>query len=325
MKHVRITGDSGIPLIGCIAFGIIDRGSNLVQVRPGSSCNLKCVYCSTRSGDTDAHPVGYEVDKDYLLGYVKEVAKYKGVRLEAHIDSVGEVMLYKDIIPLIKGLGEMDSVKFISMQTNGCLFTRDKLEKLSEAGLGRINLSINALDAKMARTLSGVTSYNVGRIVKLARMIAESEIELLLAPLWMPGLNDREIEKLVILSKELGCRIGIQNYEVYKHSRKARGVKPVTYWRFYKKLEKLEKQHGVKLILSAREMEVCKAKRLPLKFDKGERVQLEVRAPGWWKGQMVAVGRNRCVTINDCSKKEGQLVNVKILENKNNIYIAEEA
>ncbi|MBT4440771.1 hypothetical protein HOC98_01565, partial [archaeon] len=45
---IKINED--IPLMGCIAFGIIDRGTNLLQVRATSMCNLNCVFCSTDSG-----------------------------------------------------------------------------------------------------------------------------------------------------------------------------------------------------------------------------------------------------------------------------------
>jgi len=39
-----------IPLFGCIAFGIIDRGTNVLQVRPISECPLACIFCSTDAG-----------------------------------------------------------------------------------------------------------------------------------------------------------------------------------------------------------------------------------------------------------------------------------
>ncbi len=42
-------------------------------------------------------------------------------------------------------------------------------------------------------------------------------------------------------------------------------------------------------------------------------------------GQMLGVGKNRVVTINNCRAKPDDRVNVKILENKNNIYLAEMA
>ena len=38
--------EDDIPLIGHIAFGIIDRGTNLLQIRATSFCALSCIFCS---------------------------------------------------------------------------------------------------------------------------------------------------------------------------------------------------------------------------------------------------------------------------------------
>ena len=320
MKLIRITKDSGIPLVGCIAFGIIDRGTDMIQVRPTSVCNQKCIYCSTNANNLKVHPVNYEVELNYLLEYVEEVAKFKEMLIECNIDSVGEVMAYPKIIELVKGLRKMKGVKRISMQTNGSLMTPATVKELEKAGVGQINLSINTLDVNLAKKLAGVEHYDVKKVVEVAKTIAASKIELLLAPVWMPKLN--EMGEIIELAKELDAKIGIQKYEVYKYSRKAKS-KPVTYWKFYDELRKLEKEHGAKLILTKEDMNIKKAKRLPTKFGEGERVQLELKCEGWWSGQMLGVGKNRVVTINNCKAKPNDLVNVKILENKNNIYLAE--
>ena len=50
MAHVRITADSDIPLVGSLYFGIIDRGTSLLQVRPSCGCNLNCPFCSVDAG-----------------------------------------------------------------------------------------------------------------------------------------------------------------------------------------------------------------------------------------------------------------------------------
>ncbi len=47
---VYVTRESGLPLIGHTAFGLIDRGTNLIQVRPVSGCNLNCIFWQRRRG-----------------------------------------------------------------------------------------------------------------------------------------------------------------------------------------------------------------------------------------------------------------------------------
>ena len=68
---VKIDQSSGIPLLGVLPFGIIDRGTNLLQIRPTSICNLKCPFCSTSANDLNIHPNNYIVNSDYLVSWVK--------------------------------------------------------------------------------------------------------------------------------------------------------------------------------------------------------------------------------------------------------------
>jgi uncharacterized Fe-S cluster-containing radical SAM superfamily enzyme len=65
-KLVRITRP--LPLVGHIVFGIIDRGTNLLQVRPYSACHFSCVFCSVDAGPLTRSRISeYIVDVGYLL------------------------------------------------------------------------------------------------------------------------------------------------------------------------------------------------------------------------------------------------------------------
>ncbi|HII15410.1 MAG TPA: radical SAM protein [Nanoarchaeota archaeon] len=325
MELVRITKESGIPLIGCIAFGIIDRGTNLLQVRPTTVCNLKCEFCSVNANNPEVHPANFTVDVNYLLEEIEKVVKFKGVECEINIDSAGEVGTYPQLIELVRGVKGMAGVKRISMQTNGTLLDGEKVFLLQKAGLSQINLSINSLNPEQAQQLSRTPNYSLEHILGLTKIISDSGIQLLIAPVWIPKINDDEMPKLIELAKKLNAKIGIQKYEAYRHSRKVKGAKPVTFWKFYHKLKEMEQQYGIGLICTAEAFGVHKAKRLPTVFEENEKVQLVVKTPGWLNGQMIAVGKDRCVSINDCRAELGKRVRAKILENKNNIYVAEMA
>jgi len=320
-KTIKIDRESGIPLVGCIMFGIIDRGSNLIQVRPTTICNLNCIYCSVDSGAKSRfHHIEYVVDKDYLLKWIEKVGSEKDCKVEVNLDSVGEVLMYKDIFKLIEGIKKIKGVERISMQTNGTLLNKEKIRKFERLGLNQINLSLNTLDMELSKKLSGTENYDVDKIVKIAELINKSKIELLIAPVWLPGLNEKDIEDLIKFSKKLNCKIGIQKYEIHKYGRKAKGIKALNYWKFYKKLEELEKSYKVKLKLGPNDFNIKRCNSLEKVFGIGEKVIVEVKIDGWFKNQKIGVGRNRCVVINDCNKS-GRII-VKIMENKNNLYIA---
>lgn len=320
-KLTKINGESGIPLVGSIAFGIIDRGTNILQVRPTTLCNLNCLFCSTGSGvGTCLHQSDYEVEVNYLLRWIKEIACFKGNGVEIHIDSVGEPTTYKDLVKLIKGVRKLSEVDVISMQSNGTLLTKNKIKELEKAGLDRINLSIHSLNKTLARKLSGTNFYNIEDVVRVAKEISKSKIELLIAPVYLPGINDKDIENIVVFSKELGCKIGIQKYLPFKHGRRLK-VKNTNWYKFYNKLKELGKKHNINLI-GAEGIKCIRKKSLPLIFKKKEKVHVTIKAKGWMAGQMLGVAKNRVIMVEKCNKKINDKVLVEIVDNKNNIYLA---
>jgi len=322
MKLIKITKESGIPLIGVIAFAIIDRGSNLIQIRPTTVCNLSCVFCSTDAGENSKfHPYNYEVDVEYLLEWIKEIVEFKGEGTEINIDSVGEATCYKDLIKLIKGIKEIKGIERISMQSNGTLLTKEKIKELEKAGLNRINLSLHSLNEERNKFLTNCENYNTKHVLEAAELINKSKIELLLAPVFIPK-NDEDIERIIELSKKLNCKIGIQKYEIHRYGRKIKNVKEMTFWKFYKKLDEWERKFNVKLKLGPYDFNIKRTKRIPKIFNKNEITNVEIKIPGWIRNELIGIGKNRCITIINSNAKINQKIKVKIIDDKNEIYIA---
>ncbi|HLD15698.1 MAG TPA: radical SAM protein [Candidatus Nanoarchaeia archaeon] len=323
MKIIKITRDSGIPLIGAIQFGIIDRGTSWIQVRATSVCNMKCAFCSTSANDLDLHPNNFEVDLDYLVDYVKEAVKVKGEGLEVFLDSVGDPTAYPKFVELVEKIRKINGIKQITTVTNGTLLTKEKIKALEKAGLNRINLSLHSLDAEQAKFLMGNSSYNLEKVKEIAKEISKTNIELILVPVYLPDVNDKQLEDIIMFAKEIKAKLGIQKYETYRHSRKLKEAKDLTYYKFYKKLEELEKKYNVKLKLSAKDLVQERRPSFPTMFKVGEKVSLIVGCQGFFRNQVLACGRGRCVSVNDCSRSPGDRINVRILDNRNNVYVGE--
>ncbi|QQG39263.1 MAG: radical SAM protein [Candidatus Woesearchaeota archaeon] len=324
-KLFTITRESGIPLVGCIAYGIIDRGTSTIQVRPTSACNMNCNFCSTDGGyDSKYHPVDYEVELSYLLDWVKQVVKEKG-KVDVFIDSVGDPMMYREIVELIRELKKMKEIGKIAMVTNGTLFGEDRIEKLEKAGLDQINISIHAIDKELGKKLMGRTSYDLDKVLDSCRKITKTKIKLVITPVLIPNLNDDEIPRIIEFCKEIGAVMGLQKFEIYKHSRKPKGAKDITYWKFYKRLQEWEKQFNIKLIDKGKELkelvEIRRTNRLKCMLNKGDKIYAEIKAPGWMYGQKIAAAGNRSISINRCDKNIGDKVKVTIEEVKDNIIL----
>jgi len=319
-----------IPLFGCIAFGIIDRGTNLLQVRPISECPLSCIFCSTDAGPRSKRRTSeYMVDLPQLLDAFEWAASYKEINdIEAHIDTVGEPLMYPQIVELVSGLSGNKHVRTVSMQTNGTLLNRKLIDELEAAGLSRINMSIESLDPELATRIAGTNSYNIEKVLETAKYIAQNtNIDLLIAPVWLPGINDAEMPKLIEFALRIGAgkrapALGIQKFLPHKYGRKP-DIKVMGWEEFYSRLKEWERIYNTKLVLTPEDFGSFQCKALPRVFKRYERVKVKVVGPGWMKGEKLAVARDRVITVVDADRiPVGKEVFVRMERVVDGIYIA---
>ncbi len=319
-----------IPLFGCIAFGIIDRGTNVLQVRPFSECPLSCVFCSTDAGPHSKRRISaYMVDLPQLLSAFEWAASYKGITdIEAHVDTVGEPAMYPQLIELVKGLSGNSHVKVVSMQTNGALLNTNLIDNLEAAGLSRINMSIESLDPGLAKRIAGTDSYNLERVTENAEYIAKNtDIDLLIAPVWLPGINDEEIPKLIEFALRIGAgkrwpALGIQKFLPHKYGRKP-DIRAMSWESFYLRLREWERIYNTKLVLAPQDFGSHECKAIPRVFKRYERVKVKVVGPGWMRGEKLAIARDRVITVVDADRiPVGAEVFVRMERVVDGIYIA---
>lgn len=318
-----VSRESGIPLRGHIAFGLIDRGTNLIQVRPMTGCNLNCVFCSVSEGPrSEKLKTDYLVDPDYLTEELERMVEEKGVGTEVHIDGQGEPGFYPWLEKLAREACEMDKVEVVSMQTNGLPFSKDDIDNL-EQYLSRINLSLSSLRPDLCKSLSASNNYDLEKVKNIASKIAESDIDLLVAPVWVPDWNDEEMEKIIEYTLEITedggwPELGLQKFISYKGGRDP-GVDEMTFHEFYQQLEVWEESYDTELDLSPRDFNIVERSGQDNKFEKNELVNAKIVAPGRKKGEMIAVKRNRAIAVETEKEVEDKL-NIRIVRNKHDLY-----
>lgn len=322
---IYVTRESQIPLIGHPAFGLIDRGTNLIQIRPITGCNLNCIFCSVDEGIKSRTKANdFIVEPDYLIEEYRKIAEFKGKGVEAHIDGQAEPFLYPYMVELISALKKIKETDVVSVQTNG-VFLREEIIDELEGKLDRINLSMSTLDHKKAERIYGM-KYPTERLKNLARYIAESKIDLLLAPVWLPGINDRDIIDIIEFAIEIGAGkrwppLGIQKYIPYRGGRKLKRV--MSFKKFYDELRKLEREYGIKLVLSPKDFGIEKRKRIPLEISKGEVYRAKIIADGRGFGEKIVSVKNKAVTVVT-NKRVGEYVKFRITRARDGLYMGEE-
>lgn len=314
-----IDRSSGVPLIGCLEFGIIDRGSNVIEIRPASGCNLACTYCSVHEGPGGPKKREFVIEKDYLVEEFGKVAAVKEHAMEIFIETQGEPLLYTDMPALIKDLRSQYNIKQVTMVTNGTFLTEDKVVALKEAGLDRINWSINSLDPDTAREIAGAP-YNSDRIKELIRMTAK-HIPVLMCPVIMQGVNEDEMDAFVELAKEIKKDdpvIGFQNFLWYKGGRNP--VEEMSWPTFNAKLEVLEKKHGVRLRVTEEDFEIVSDNQLPKPFRKKEIIEVEKLFPGRMGNETMCKAADRIVKVIGRVPNRDRF-GVQLIRDKHNIFV----
>lgn len=329
MKHLtnRLTDkpvtyihrNSGIPLIGNSAFGLVDRNTNIIEVKPITGCNIACVFCSVTDEKRTSDIV---IEMEYLVQECEKLVKFKGEDCEIFINAHGEPTLYADLDLLIANLNKIDGIKRISMITNAMVLTPAKLDELVKAGLSQLNISINSIDNKKAKEIMG-RMYHIKPVLRLIEH-GVNKLPIVLAPVWVPGINGEDIEDLVKLTKSYETapfppRMCIQNFLSYRFG--ANPVKPKSMDEFYADLQALEKKHNIPLVIDKTDFKVTYTKKLPKPFNKGDTIEVELKCPGRMPKEMLAVAGDRVVSVFNCSKKSGN-IKVKLIKAKHNIFNA---
>jgi cyclic pyranopterin phosphate synthase len=124
------------------------RVHNNLRISVTDRCNLRCTYCMPEE-------VVF-MDKAELLSF-EEITRFVEVAAPLGIDKVrltgGEPLLRRDVSTLVRMLRGVDGIRDIGLTTNGILLS-DLAQPLYDAGLRRINISLDTLSPERFRELS---------------------------------------------------------------------------------------------------------------------------------------------------------------------------
>jgi cyclic pyranopterin phosphate synthase len=130
-------------------FDRFNRKLNYLRISVTDRCNLRCTYCMPEEGiSLFSHKDILTFDE--ITGFTK-VAVLNGVsriRLTG-----GEPLVRKGLVTLVKMISAIKGIEDLSMTTNGTLL-KQYAQDLHEAGLHRVNISLDTIDPVKFRTLT---------------------------------------------------------------------------------------------------------------------------------------------------------------------------
>ncbi len=176
------------------------RHIDYVRLSVTDRCDFRCVYCMTEEMTFLPRKDVLTLEEIYQVGRAFTELGVTRLRLTG-----GEPLVRNNVMALIRALGRLPGLRELLITTNG-----SQLEQLAaplrDAGVNRINISIDSLDAERFKKIT-----RVGRLDKVlagieaARQCSFDRIRL--NAVIMKGYNDDEVLALTNFAVERGLDI----------------------------------------------------------------------------------------------------------------------
>ena len=187
------------------------REVNYLRVSVTERCNFRCQYCMPEK------PFSWK-PKENLLGF-EDMFEFMKVCIDEGINKIritgGEPLLREDLDKFIKMIDDYEPTVDLAMTTNAFLL-KGAAQKLKDAGLKRINVSIDSLIPSVAEKIAQKDVLkNVLEGVDEALKVG-LKVKVNMVP--MKGMNENEIIDVLEYCKERGMTVRFIEYMENVHA-----------------------------------------------------------------------------------------------------------
>jgi cyclic pyranopterin phosphate synthase len=165
----------------------LSRCIDYLRISITDRCNLSCVYCNPRN---NLKPLFHKE----ILQY-EEILRIASVAIPLGISHIritgGEPLVRRGVVDFIAALNSVKGIEDISLTTNG-VFLAEKAVDLRNAGITRLNISLDSLNAKKFAEITGNDRWrDVWQGIEKAEEVGFAPIKINMVP--VKGVNDDEI------------------------------------------------------------------------------------------------------------------------------------
>lgn len=185
-----------MPLID--SFG---RLHNNLRISVTDRCNIRCFYCMP------ADDVVF-MNRRELLTF-EEIERFVRIVVPLGINKLrltgGEPLVRKDLHRLVEKLAVIPGIKDIGLTTNGILFG-EQAQQLFDAGLRRVNISLDALDAERFQQITRREGYEkVVESIHIAKRVGFDPVKV--NAVSVRGMTEDQIVPFGHFARETGVEI----------------------------------------------------------------------------------------------------------------------
>lgn len=171
------------------------RVHDYVRISITDKCSLRCVYCMPEEG-LEFFPDEQVMSAAEIIQLAKNFARLgiSKIRLTG-----GEPLMRHDILEIISGINAIPEITDIALTTNGLALGR-LAPQLYEAGLRRINISLDTFDADKYREIT--RGGNIRQVLKGIEAASQLPFKIKMNVVVIAGQNDDEISDFLRYSTE---------------------------------------------------------------------------------------------------------------------------
>ena len=198
-----------------------NRHINYLRISVTDKCNLRCQYCMPPEG------VLLKTHEDILrLEEIIEIARYAlSIGFTKLRLTGGEPLVRKNIIYLVEQIAKLPGLQDFGMTTNGQLLA-DHAKALKQAGLQRINISLDSLDPEKYQTIT--CGGDIAKVFQGIQAALKAELlPVKLNVVLIPGFNDNEREAFLDFGKAHNIEVRFI-HKMDLHSGQRNGVEGAT-------------------------------------------------------------------------------------------------
>lgn len=185
--------------------GLVDqygRGMRDLRISVTDRCNLRCRYCMP----AEIFGPGYAFLPGSELLSFEEILRLTRITVPLGVEKIrltgGEPLLRRDLVDLVAMLSAIEGIRDIALTTNGFLLA-PHAEELALAGLQRVTVSLDALDAGIFAQMNGVGA-KVERVLLGIQTAKAYGLPVKINAVIQRGVNDGEVLPLARWAKEYG-------------------------------------------------------------------------------------------------------------------------
>ena len=170
------------------------RNISYLRISLTDRCNMRCVYCLPASGNHWA-PLADLLSDEQILQIVGQAASLgiSKIRLTG-----GEPLVRPGLLELVRRIAALPGIQDISLTTNGMLLEK-MAAPLAEAGLKRVNISLDTLDKDKFKRITRFGDFErVWRGIQAAERAGLAPLKL--NAVIVRGLNSDELPALASLT-----------------------------------------------------------------------------------------------------------------------------